>query len=146
MHGVAVDLCGEVHRLETKLHDSSDTAAEGHIPHVIVATPPVGSDDGRSFEVPALLHVVVNEPLQEKLIHRGFIAIRMAGYRPVVIDESPDRKMWGLDQRHHRGPDAELSLPEIGRISSRRCHQGRADTPYYLDRKSVAEGKSVGRG
>src|ERR1039457_4226029 len=101
MHGIAVELRGEVYWLESKLHDSSHTPAKGHIPHVIVAASPVGSDDGRGFEVPALLHVVVDEPLQEELIHRGFIAIGMTGYRPVVINESPDRKMCGLDQRHH---------------------------------------------
>src|SRR5271157_5342602 len=103
MDGVAEKLQLDVHRLESELHDSSHSSAEGHIPHVIAGCSSVGGD-GRGEDVPAFLHVVVDEILQEKLVHGRFIAIGMAGYRPVVVGKNPDRKMWGLHQRYHRGP------------------------------------------
>ena len=117
MHGVAIELRGEIHGLEPELHNSSHSSAEGHRPHAgIAGGSPVGGVDGRRCEIPALLHVEVDEPFQEKLVHDGLVFIGMTGDRPVVVDKKPDRKMRGLHQRGHRRPDAEFPLPEIGRI------------------------------
>src|SRR5271165_4420888 len=91
MHGVAVELRGEVHRLKSKLHDPTHSTADGHGPHAIVASPPVGGDDRRGLEVPALLHVVVDKPLKQELVHRRLIdlargiEIGLPGYGPVVV-------------------------------------------------------------
>ena len=69
MHCVAVELPGHTHRLEIYLHESSQSAPERHRPDVSTACLPVGGDDGRNVDVPALFHVVVDEILQEKLVN-----------------------------------------------------------------------------
>ena len=63
MDRISVELCGDVHRLESDLHDSSHSAAEGYGPHAPARRSPVRSNNRRSGELPALLHVVVHEPL-----------------------------------------------------------------------------------
>src|SRR5271156_267459 len=132
MDGVAVELRGDVHRLESELHDSSYSTAEGHVPYVVAGCSPVSGDDWPAGEVPPLLHVVVDKPLQQELVYGRFIEIGMTRYRPVVVCQKPDRKMWRLHQCYHRGPEAEFSLAEIRRVSSSREHKSRADAPDHL--------------
>ena len=109
MHGVA---SGEIHRLEPELHNSSHSSAEGHRPHAgIAGGSPVGGVDGRGFEIPALLHVEVDEPLQEKLVHGRFVVIGITGDRPVVVDKKPDRKMRGCTSTAADGPMLSFPCP-----------------------------------
>src|SRR3984885_12163694 len=132
MDSASVDLCGDVHRLESNFHNSPQPSAERHRPRAAPGRSPIGSDNRRGVEVPALLHVVVNEPLKEELVHGRFIEIGMPGDRPDVVCKEPHRPWFWLHQHDDRGPDAEFSLPEKSRIRCGGHYQTRPDAPDYL--------------
>src|ERR1700693_6212150 len=96
MDGVAVKLRGDVYRLESELHDSSYASAERHDPGVIAGGSPVGGDDWRGGEVPTFFHIVVDEPLEEELVHSRFIEVGVTSYRPDVVCQKPNRPTRGL--------------------------------------------------
>jgi hypothetical protein len=58
---------------------------------------PVGGDDRRGDEIPAAIHVVVDERLDEQLTH--ILAIIVAGERPELANERADHPL----ARHHEG-------------------------------------------
>lgn len=132
MDGVAVELGGEVHRLEPKLRDPSNSPAERDCPDVTRTCLPVGGDDGPAGEVPAFFHVVVGEVLEEELVHCRFVPIRVAGHGPVVVCEGADRPMWGLYESDHGRPHAEFSLSEVSGIGGGGKDKSRADAPDHF--------------
>src|SRR5258707_1373343 len=72
--GNGAGLRGEIHRLVAELHDSSDATSERDSPDVFVGAFPIGGEDRLHGEVPTLLHVVVDEVLEQKLIDGRTIA------------------------------------------------------------------------
>src|SRR5271156_4682923 len=132
MDRISVELCGDVHRLESDLHDSSHSAAKGRCPDAPAWRSPVGGDNGRSREVPALLHVVVDEPLEQELVHRRLIDIGMTGNRPYIVCKKPNRPRFGLHQHNHGGAQTEFSLAEKSRVGCRGQYETRPDAPDYL--------------
>src|SRR5580698_30395 len=110
MNGVAVELKSKVHRLRSQFHDASNAAAQRHDPSTAVGHLPVGGDGRLPSEVVALLQVVVDEILEQKLIHVGQIV--MAGYRPNVVHEKTQGPFARLHQDNGGGPNAEFSLAQ----------------------------------
>src|SRR5579871_1776315 len=68
-------LCLEIHRLVPEFHDSSNPAPQGHRPNISTPRFPIGGDDRLPGEIPALLQVVVDEVLQEHLVHIFGVAL-----------------------------------------------------------------------
>ncbi len=132
MDSISVELRGDVHRLESELHDSSYAPAEGNRPDAPARRSPVGGDDWRGGEIPALLHVVVDEPLKKELVHGRLVDIGMTSDRPYVVCKKPNRPWLGLHEHDHRGPQAEFSLPEKSRVGCSRQYQTRPDAPDHL--------------
>src|ERR1039457_179 len=131
IHSIAVQLSQDVNWLVSQLHDSSHAATEGQRQYVAAACPPVGGDNRRRGEIPALLHVVVDEPLQQHLVDWG-TAPRTRN-RPDVIDQGADDPLPRRSQQNDSRPHAELSLPKlIG--GSRGDNKGRPNTPDQFAR------------
>lgn len=99
MHSIAISLNVNIHGLKSKFHHSSHAATERHRPHASVRCGriPIGGDDRLGGEVPALLHVVINEVLQKHLID-----VRTAARYGLVavgnwkIGPTPQINLWGL--------------------------------------------------
>src|SRR5207253_11186845 len=97
MHCVAVEVHRNVDRLIAQAHDSSCAATERYRPHASAGgvvsggglaaalASPVRSDDRRGGEIPTLFQVVVDEVLQQNLIH--IWPMRGAGDGEVIIDQ-----------------------------------------------------------
>src|ERR1700685_158671 len=132
MDGISVELCGDVHRLEFDLHDSSHSAAKGHCPDAAARRSPVRGDNRRGGEVPALLHVVVDEPLEEELVYRRLIEIGMTGDRPYIVCKKPNRPRLRLEEHNPPGAQTEFSLAEKSRVGCRGQYETRPDAPDYL--------------
>src|ERR1017187_7654834 len=107
---VAKELKLEVRGLEANLHDSAETASERQRQIVAVAGSPIGGDDGRGGDVPAILHVVVNEVLKQKLIDRRTAAA--TGKRPYIVGESADNPVTGSGKNNHTWARADFSRSE----------------------------------
>ena len=71
MYRVSIELGSEGDRLESKFHNSSNTTTEGHYPSTATGSFPVRRKCRLPGEVPALLQVVIDEVLQQELIHIG---------------------------------------------------------------------------
>src|ERR1035441_8224388 len=131
VHCIAVQLSQDVNWLVSQLHDSSHAATEGQRQYVAAACPPVGGDNRRRGEIPALLHVVVDEPLQQHLVDWG-TAPRTRN-RPDVIDQGANDPFPRRGQQNDSRPHAELSLAKlIG--GSRGENEGWPDTPNQFAR------------
>src|ERR1700745_3816090 len=102
MNCVAIKLCGKSYRLESKFHNSPPTAAKRHYPLTATRSFPVRGEGGLPSDVPALLQVVVDEVLQQELIHTGTTA--RSGYRPHIVDQHAQGPMARLHQRNSSGP------------------------------------------
>src|SRR5208337_2145714 len=85
MHCVAIELTCDIDGLESDLHDSSHATTEGNYRLVTARGTPIGGDDRRGSEVPPLLHVVVDEPLQQHLVHH--CPLVWPSHRPDVVDQ-----------------------------------------------------------
>src|SRR5271170_503751 len=110
MDGIAIGLNADIHRLKTKLHDSSDPAAEWHCPHAPARRRrfPVGGEDGLRGQIPALFHVVVNEVLQQHLIDGR--AAAATSDRPDVVYENAQHKMARHGQSDYIRSEGKLPL------------------------------------
>src|SRR5580658_2578690 len=110
MNSVTIELKPDVDRLRSQPHDAADAATQRHHPSASVRGLPVSRDRWLPGEVIALRQVVVDEVLQEELIHVGQIG--MTGYRPDVTYKKAYRPFARLHQHDSSGPDAEFSLPQ----------------------------------
>src|SRR5258705_5640914 len=109
MDCVAVEVHCDVDRLIPETHDASRTTAKGHRPHASAGgviprgrfacglTMPVRGDDRRGGQIPTLLHVVVDEVLQQHLVYRR--AVSGTGNGPDVVDQRTYSPLSRLDQR-----------------------------------------------
>ena len=98
MDCVAVELKSNVNWLSSQFHDAADAAAERHNPAKIIGGVPIGSDGWLPREIPPLLQVVVDEVLQQELIH--IWQIGMPRDRPDVAGQSPESPLARLYQGH----------------------------------------------
>src|SRR5277367_5929389 len=131
MDGVAIKLRGDIHRLESKFHDSSHAAAKRDHPSTAIADFPIRGEDGLRGEVPALFHVVVDEILHQHLIDRGTAA--RTSNRPDVVGEYAQHEVAWHGQSDNVGSDAKLSLSQILAGRSRQL-KDRACAPDQLVR------------
>src|SRR5882762_3085677 len=121
MDGVAIKLQAEIYRLESEFHDSSYAATQWHRPHVTAACIPIGGDSGLPREIPPFFQVIVDEVLQQELVHvRQF---RMTSYRPDVVHDSTQRPFARLHQSDSGWAQTEFALPEDTRPCRRREKQ-----------------------
>ena len=108
MNGVAVKLCGQRNRLRAEFHDPSDAPAEWHRPSIAVIGFPIRRQSGLPRNEPTLFQVVIDEVLQQKLIH-----VRTAAgprHRPDIIRQYPQRPVAWLGKQYHRRPNSQLPL------------------------------------
>ena len=101
-------------------------SSERHGPLVAAARFPVGCDNGRGRQIPAVRKVVVDEVLEKELVHIGPIVI--ACVRPEVVGKRPDDPMPCHDQSDRRGPGTPLTRAE-NVVCGRRELQDRAHPP-----------------
>ena len=95
MHRVSIELRGHTHRLEPDLHESSQPTPDRHRPDISTTGLPVGGNDWRDVNVPALFHVVVDEVLQQELVYTWTRS--STGDRPDVVSEDSERPVRGLN-------------------------------------------------
>src|SRR5258705_7056550 len=124
MQGVAVEVYCDIDGLIAETHDTSGAAAKGYRPHApgggVVPiggfagglAVPVRGDDWRGGEIPTLVQVVVDEVLEQHLIH--IWPVCGPGDGEDVVDQGSDGPMAGLDQRDCRWAKAQLALTESG--------------------------------
>lgn len=94
MHGINVELCREVHWLKPEFGDSTDASPEGHRPDIFAGCLPVGGEDWRRGDVPTFVQVVVDEVLQQHLVHI-WTASRSSD-RPNIVDQGSNCPVFGL--------------------------------------------------
>src|SRR5580704_16424372 len=118
VNSVSVELKSDVDRLRSQPHDAADAAAQRHNPSAAVRGLPVGRDSWLPGEVIALRQVVIDEILQEELIHVWQAG--MTGYRPDVIYKKTECPFARLYQDDRSRPNAEFSLTQDARPCRRR--------------------------
>ena len=113
MHGIPISLNVDIHRLKSKLHDSSHAATEWHRPHAPARRGriPVGGENGLRGQVPAFFHVVVDEVLQEHLVDVPTAA--RTGHRPDVVDQYTHHETSGHGQSDDVGSEGKLALSQV---------------------------------
>src|ERR1700678_3719758 len=77
---------------------------------------PVRRHDWPTRQVIAFIQVVVDEVLQQHLVH--IRSMRGTGDGEQVVDQNTDRPMSRLHQCYHRRPNAELTLTRLRARSS----------------------------
>jgi len=81
-----------VHRLVADLEDLTETAAEWHRPLVAAVRLPVGGNNRGRGEIPAVSHVVVDEILEEELVHVCTVIISVA-QRSICLCQEHQRSL-----------------------------------------------------
>src|SRR5580658_3645678 len=130
MNSISVELKSEVNRLRSQPHDAADAAAQRHHPSAAVRGLPASRDSWLPGEVITLRQIVVDEVLQEELIHVGQIG--MTGNRPDVIYKEAHRPFAWLHQNDGGGTNAELTLPQDASPCRRRQQKLRPDSPDHF--------------
>ena len=96
-----------IHRLSADLEDAGRRRRRSwHGPSVVAVGFPVGGDDRRRDEIPAAIHVVVDERLDEA-VWLTSSAIIVAGERPELANERADHPL----ARHHEGDRGWAGTP-----------------------------------
>ena len=95
-------------RLGAQAHDAPEAAAHGHHPSSTVGSLPVSGESRLPGEIVTLLQVVVDEVLQQKLVHAR--QVRVAGYAPHVVRKEPEGPLTRLNQYDRRRAHSERSL------------------------------------
>src|SRR3954462_8469883 len=129
MNGIPIELNAQVHRLWPQLHNSANSAAERQYPLVLVSSP-LCRQRWLLGDIPAILHVVVDEVLKEQLIHRR--PSLMASYGPDVTGQETECPLGRLHEYHSGWANAELTLPKICGIRRGRQYECGSDTPNDL--------------
>src|ERR1700733_11306526 len=128
MDGVPVKLEGPVYGPKSQPPDLAYPSAKGQRPRApgnIVpsrgvggaARIPVGRQAWPTCQVIALLQVVVDEILQQHLVH--IRSMGGTGDREQIANQDTHCPMSRLDQRHYRRPNAELTLTGLRARGSR---------------------------
>src|ERR1700721_1611415 len=108
MNSVAIKLAGDRYRLGSEFHDSSQPTAKRHYPATTIRSFPVCCQGGLPSDVPALLQVVVDEILKQKLINGRPAA--GTSYRPHIVEQHTQCPVPRLHQRNGRRPNSKLAL------------------------------------
>ncbi len=149
MLDVVEDLHRQVHGLPAPACDLAEAAPHGNRPAIVAVRLPVGGDDRHRGHIPALLQVVVDDRLEQELVHIVGIVVTREG--PDVLDEHAQNPV----PRHTQQDDAGAGRPLVARPAAllrrggkqeRRAHTpdelpglGRRDEPRVAD-ISEAEG------
>jgi len=91
MNSVAIKLRCERDRLVPDFHNSSHSAAKRHGPSVAIGSFPVRRQSWLPSNVPALLQVVIDEILEQELIH--IRAAARARHRPDIVRQNSQSPM-----------------------------------------------------
>src|SRR5271169_4667968 len=110
MNSVAIKLRGKRYGLVSEFHDSSHPAAKGHRPLVATGGLPVRGKRGLPSDVPTLLQIVVDEILQQELIHIRTAA--RARHRPDIIYKDAQSPVAELRQNNNGRSHSQLPLPK----------------------------------
>src|ERR1700722_3476783 len=131
MDCVPVKLQGPVYGLKSEPPDLAYSSTEGNRPrapgNVVpsccvdgASRSPIGRHDWPTRPIIAFVQGVVDEVLQQHLVHMR--SVRGAGDGKYIIDQDTHCPMSGLHQCYHRRPKAELALT---RLRAGRCGQNK---------------------
>ena len=120
-----------VYRLIAHSEDAAEATADRHGPFLTSRCKPVHRDDRRRGQVPAVLHVVVDEWLGEAGIYRW--PQRIAADRPLIVEQHAEHPMSRRRQEHGRRAEQDSARPE-NRIAGGRNGEDRANAPDQFAR------------
>ena len=118
IHYVVIRLNRGIHREFPDPEYPPDSHAEGDRPSIVAVSLPVGGNDRRRVQIPAIGHVIVDEVLHQKLVHIVTLAAARIRKGPYVLHQRAE----------HLG------------ATHRQPHKGRASAPFLSTQALVCRG------